>query len=137
MDEWLQGPGSAFKTSPMRGPNYLTMYDMNGNPLKADASGGAGGGGGETGASQSDLRPFPLNSAFVSQSVLSEELRNEIHRCVKVQGMNLRAVSVMYGIDTRRVAAVVRLVDLEHKMKRDVWLFFLSFFDGDYHLTSG
>lgn len=160
MDEWLQGPGAAFKTNPSKGPNYLTMYDMNGIPLHGSAASASPSQASpaaatdtptpapdqetpandesadqattqQTRAPPGNLRPFPLNPAFVSQSILSEELRNEIYRCVKVQKMDLRAVSIMYSIDTRRVAAVVRLVEVEQKMKRDVCrysVFFCFFF---------
>lgn len=76
--------------------------------------------------SRNELRPFPLNPNFVSQSVLSEELRNEIHNRVVVQGKSVRAVSVELGVEMRRVGAVVRLVELERKWVKEVcYKFFL------------
>ena len=67
-----------------------------------------------------DLRPFPLNRNFVSQSILSEDLRNEIWDKVRQQGKSVREVSVEMGVDMRRVAAVVRLVEVERRMKAEV-----------------
>jgi len=67
-----------------------------------------------------DLRPFPLNENFQSQRVLSEELRQEIWSRVKLKGDSVRAVSAALGVEMRRVAAVVRLVELEHEMARQV-----------------
>jgi hypothetical protein len=67
-----------------------------------------------------DLRPFPLNRYFQSQPVLSEELRQEIWRRVKTQGDSVRTVSTALNVEMRRVAAVVRLVELEKEMIREV-----------------
>ena len=67
-----------------------------------------------------DLRPFPLNSNFVSQSILSEDLRNEIWKRVQEQGKSVRQVSIEMGVDMRRVAAVVRLVEVERRMRAEV-----------------
>jgi hypothetical protein len=67
-----------------------------------------------------DLRPFPLNKYFQSQPVLSEELRQEIWRRVKTQGDSVRTVSTALNVEMRRVAAVVRLVELEKEMIREV-----------------
>ncbi|KAH8433081.1 mitochondrial 37S ribosomal protein mS45 [Aspergillus melleus] len=65
-----------------------------------------------------NTRPFPLNPNFVSESILSEELRNEVYEQVVVKKKSVRAVSVEYGIDMRRVGAVVRLVELEKRTKQ-------------------
>jgi hypothetical protein len=69
-----------------------------------------------------DLRPFPLNKNFVSQSILSEDLRNEIWERVQRQGKSVRQVSMEMGVDMRRVAAVVRLIEVERRMKAEVSL---------------
>lgn len=61
----------------------------------------------------SDLYPFPLNQAFKSEAVLSEELREELYRQVVVRKMDLQGVSAAYGVDMRRVAAVIRLKTIE------------------------
>ena len=136
MFAWLNGPGSAFK-SPLPGStNYLTAYDRGGKLLRGGAkeenrntqqqSQSSEGQGGSADAAPvpretaSDLKPFPLNPTFVSQSVLSEELRNEIHQRVAVQKKSVRAVSVELGVEMRRVGAVVRLVELEKKWVKEV-----------------
>ena len=77
-------------------------------------------------------KPFPLNPNFVSESVLSEELRGEIFRRVVGLKKSVRAVSVELKVDVRRVAAVVRLVQLERQWRSEVSLslFFSSFFFG-------
>ncbi|KAJ5280162.1 hypothetical protein N7478_005534 [Penicillium angulare] len=62
-------------------------------------------------------RPFPNNRNFVSESVLSEELRNEVYVQVVDQKKSVRAVSVEFGIDMKRIAAVVRLVELERRQR--------------------
>jgi hypothetical protein len=67
-----------------------------------------------------DLRPFPLNRNFVSESILSEEMRNEIWQRVQQQGKSVRQVSIEMGVDLRRVAAVVRLVEVEKRMIAEV-----------------
>lgn len=145
MFSWLNGPGAAFK-SPLPGStNYLTAYDRKGKLLRVPDSGAgseansetpdsAASAAGEDGdtilprESHADLKPFPLNPAFVSQSVLSEDLRNEIYNQVKHKGKSVRAVSVLFGVDMRRVAAVVRLVELEKRTIKEVCHLFLHVF---------
>ena len=68
----------------------------------------------------SDLRPFPLNENFRSQPVLSEEFREELYRQIVVRKMDLQGVSAAYGVDMRRVAAVVRLKTLEKQWIEEV-----------------
>jgi hypothetical protein len=65
-------------------------------------------------------RPFPNNMTFISEPVLSEELRNEVYFRVKEQKKSPRAVSVELGIDMNRIAAVVRLVELERRQRDKV-----------------
>lgn len=60
-----------------------------------------------------DLRPFPLNSFFRSQPVLSEELREAIYQRVKKDGATVPLASVEYGVSNERVGAVVRLKQME------------------------
>lgn len=62
---------------------------------------------------QSDLRPYPLNANFQSQPVLSEELRERIYELVVDEGIDIKSVSGTFGVDIRRVAAVVRLKTIE------------------------
>lgn len=70
----------------------------------------------------SDLRPFPLNDNFRSQAVLSEEFREELYRQIVVKKMDLQGVSAAYGVDMRRVAAVVRLKTVEKQWIEEVSL---------------
>lgn len=67
----------------------------------------------------SDLRPYPLNQNFRSEAVLSEELREELYRQIVVKKMDLQGVSAAYGVDMRRVAAVVRLKTIEKQWIED------------------
>lgn len=64
---------------------------------------------------QSDMRPYPHNSQFQSQAVLSEDLREKLYQLVAVDGLDLKSVSATFGVDIRRVAAVVRLKTIEKK----------------------
>lgn len=68
----------------------------------------------------SDLRPYPQNRQFQSQSVLSEDLREKLYQLVAVNGLDLKSVSARFGVDIRRVAAVVRLKTVEKKWVDEV-----------------
>ncbi|PGH13521.1 hypothetical protein AJ80_06271 [Polytolypa hystricis UAMH7299] len=133
-DSWLNGPGRVFKTPLPGSTNYLSAYDQQGklirsrqpeseNATKKSDDGKAASAEEPIGEvppeDREDLKPFPANPAFVSQSVLSEELRNEIYSQVKEKGKSVRAVSVMFGVDMRRVGAVVRLVELEKRWVKE------------------
>lgn len=90
---------------------------------------------------QSDMSPYPLNRNFKSEAVLSEELREELYRQIIVKKMDLQGVSAAYGVDMRRVAAVVRLKTVEKQWIEDVSLTIqpsttpsCSFYD-DYNLN--
>lgn len=130
------GPGENFRTPLPNSTNYLSAYDRRGRLLRqaddkeaksADpesvdsrALEAAARSGKLEKEDMKDLRPFPLNDNFQSQSVLSDELRTEIWKRVKVDGKSVRAVSVELGVEMRRVGAVVRLVELEKRMKAEV-----------------
>lgn len=58
-------------------------------------------------------QPFPLNPLFRSQPVLSEETKTLIWEKVMKRGEALKAVSAEMSVDIRRIAAVVRLKELE------------------------
>ncbi|EXJ80385.1 hypothetical protein A1O1_08529 [Capronia coronata CBS 617.96] len=139
MFAWLmQGPGANFRQPLANSTNYLSAYDKKGTLLrernkKHGTSPAPSSEGPETDDMAAleeaaedepslpkedleDLRPFPLNKSFVSQSILSDELREEIWKRVKVDGKSVRQVSVEMSIDMRRVAAVVRLVEVERRM---------------------
>lgn len=96
MQEWLRKRGKELKTHTPGQVNYL---------------------GGESG---SKMRPFPSNPAFISQPVLSEEAREMIWHKVMVNWEGIKAVSAELGVDQRRVAAVVRMKEVEKDWQRNV-----------------
>ncbi|KAK5191172.1 hypothetical protein LTR96_003112 [Exophiala xenobiotica] len=138
MFAWLQGPGENFRRPLAGSTNYLSAYDRRGNLLReqdqerppgapsapSDAPDSEAARALEAAAEETpitketeqDLRPFPMNRYFVSQSILSEELQHEIWQRVQVQQKSVRQVSIEMGVDMRRVAAVVRLVEVEKRM---------------------
>ncbi|KAK3372043.1 eukaryotic mitochondrial regulator protein-domain-containing protein [Podospora didyma] len=89
MREWIKGPGQQFAEPTGEGkPNYLMG---------------------------STDRPFPINPLFKSQPVLSDGAREKIYSAVMERGMPLKAVSARYSVDMRRVAAVVRMKEVERQ----------------------
>ena len=71
-----------------------------------------------------DLRPFPNNPTFNSESVLSDELREEVWRRVSVDGKSVKVVSAELGIEMNRVGAVVRLMEVQREWERQVCSYF-------------
>jgi Eukaryotic mitochondrial regulator protein len=69
-----------------------------------------------------DWAPFPLNRTFISQPVLSDELREEIWLRVMKDEKTVREVSAELGVEMRRVGAVVRLKEVEKEWERLVSL---------------
>ncbi|KAL2135023.1 hypothetical protein VTI74DRAFT_10060 [Chaetomium olivicolor] len=59
--------------------------------------------------------PFPNNPFFKSERVLSDEARERIWHAVMRDGIPLKAVSAQFNVDMRRVAAVVRMKEVEKK----------------------
>jgi hypothetical protein len=145
---WLNGPGRALR-EPLKGStNYLGAYDRDGNLLRLERMKGRGRGNQEEEAEEEDaeaevqregegegvegakgrlpregredLRPFPLNKQFVSQPVLSEELRELVYKKAVVDGEKVVAVSAQLGISMERVAAVVRLKEVENEWTKKV-----------------
>lgn len=102
MFEWLSNEGASLKNHTPGQTNYLSRLKDRGN------------------SQESATRPFPNNQQFISESILSEELRNEVYNRVHNEKKSLRAVSVELGIDMRRIAAVVRLVELENRQRKQV-----------------
>ena len=78
------------------------------------------------GAKTTPAMPFPTNPHFQSQRVLSERARKLIWREVMLQGTPIKAVSAKYFVDMRRVAAVVRMKEIEKKWEQEVSFFSLS-----------
>ncbi|KAF4965702.1 hypothetical protein FZEAL_10735 [Fusarium zealandicum] len=64
-------------------------------------------------------QPFPLNPLFRSQPVLDDTTRELIYEKVTRRGDSLKAVSAEMHIDVRRVAAVVRLKEVEKQWVAD------------------
>jgi len=64
--------------------------------------------------------PFPTNKEFKSQPVLSEEAREIIWNSVMIEGLPLKAVSARFSVDMRRVAAVVRMKEIEKRWEKSV-----------------
>lgn len=69
-----------------------------------------------------DMYPYPGNTAFKSEAVLSEELREEIWRLVVVEGLTVRKVSEKMKVTMERVGAVVRLMEVQRTWEREVRL---------------
>lgn len=108
MYQWLKGREGSEFADPKGGPRYL-------GPLQD--------------------QPFPLNPLFRSQPVLDEHTRELIWDKVMGRGESLKAVSAEMGVDVRRVAAVVRLKEVEKQWQREVSFanFFIPRFPFDNH----
>ena len=154
MFRWINGGGAVFRHPLPGSTNYLNAYDLSGNLIRAAGKRAetrpepnedtpAPLPGEERADSESgesirayndtrppellpDLMPFPLNRQFRSQSVLSEELREEIWERVTVQGKSVRLVSAELGVEMSRVAAVVRLKTVEKQWTQKVCLSLFS-----------
>ncbi|KAI4716893.1 hypothetical protein E4T48_06931 [Aureobasidium sp. EXF-10727] len=143
MFSWLNGPGRVFREPLPGSTNYLGAYDRSGNLMRLRAGAEQENDQEnkvdvsklndeekaqyekekEEKAAEdrnklpreraADLRPYPLNNDFRSQSVLSEELREEIYKKIVDEKFDLSTVSALFGVDMRRVAAVVRLKTIE------------------------
>ena len=72
------------------------------------------------------LRPFPLNRAFVSQPVLSEELREAIWTNVVQEKKDIMVVGARFHVSLERVAAVVRMKQIEKDWETAVSVIFSS-----------
>lgn len=75
-----------------------------------------------------DLAPFPLNRQFISQSILTSRFREHIWKLVIEEGQSVREVSATVGVEMSRVAAVVRLLEIEKEWNRIVSI--ISFLSG-------
>ncbi|KHJ30791.1 putative tyrosine phosphatase protein [Erysiphe necator] len=64
-----------------------------------------------------DMMPFPANKDFISEPVLGPWLQNEIWADVMNRGLTVREVSSLRGVEMGRVAAVVRLLEVEKSWK--------------------
>jgi len=141
---WMNGPGSKLRDPLPNSTNYLSAYDRTGQLIRAKrARGGreersqeAAMGSEDHGSlvnpstneagedalpreRPGDLRPYPQNPHFRSQSVLSEDLREEVYKQVVINGVDISTVSAAFSIDNRRVAAVIRLKTIEKRWIKD------------------
>lgn len=106
-NEWMSGPGRNFKKPLYNEMNYITSYDRKTWQ--------------RLGTDKDKLNvPFPLNHAFRSHPVLSEELKEEIYSRVMEGGNSVRAVSAGLGVSLERVAAVARLKAVEKEWIKEV-----------------
>lgn len=64
-------------------------------------------------------QPFPQNPLFRSQPVLDDPTRDLIWQKVMERGESLKSISAEMGVDVRRVAAVVRLKEVEKQWVQD------------------
>jgi Eukaryotic mitochondrial regulator protein len=130
---WLNTRGKNFQEPFQGSTNYLTDYSSSGfrhdhgqEDLGSRGSATSGREGESRQRAESSRQrlpqPFPLNEFFVSRPILSEQLREEIWRRVKVDKKSIRNVSVELGVEMRRVGAVVRLIEVEKQWRAEVSL---------------
>ena len=136
---WLDGPGRNFKDPLPGSTNYMSAYDRRGNLLRSDIdvrtkpstnedTESADAAALERAAKEKtlpketpeDMRPFPLNQQFRSESVLSEAAREAVWEKYAQGGKTVRVISVEMGVDMRRVAAVIRLKQIEKNWEDQV-----------------
>ncbi len=65
-------------------------------------------------------QPFPQNPLFRSEPVLDEESREAIWQRAMEKGHALKEIAYDVGADVRRIAAIVRLKQVEKNMVEDV-----------------
>ncbi|KAK4222554.1 eukaryotic mitochondrial regulator protein-domain-containing protein [Podospora fimiseda] len=63
------------------------------------------------------LRPFPSNSDYISEPVLTDAARETIWEYAIDKNMPLKALSAQFSVDIRRIAAVLRMKAIEKKME--------------------
>lgn len=68
------------------------------------------------------MLPFPLNYAYPSTPVVSDELASEVYLRVVESGKSVRMVSAELNISLDRVAAIVRLKTIEKRWEKEVGL---------------
>ncbi|KAL3471370.1 eukaryotic mitochondrial regulator protein-domain-containing protein [Aspergillus californicus] len=106
MFEWLETEGSQLKEHIPGKTNYI----INARERVKEE---------EDSDTLRSLRIFPMNSNYESAAILGEDLRYKIHDEVMNKKRSLKKVSVDFGVDMRRVAAVCRLVELEERWKKE------------------
>jgi len=139
----LQTVGQNFANPLESSTNYLSAYNtlgqlkrvvaaakenerakgQPGSSTSADGSKGSSSEGGKASTeippeSTKDLKPFPLNGAFISQPVLGGMVKEEIWFRIMIEGKSVRQVSAELGVEMARVGAVVRLKEIEKEWER-------------------
>ncbi|KAI0975746.1 eukaryotic mitochondrial regulator protein-domain-containing protein [Xylaria arbuscula] len=89
--EWESKDGRLYRRHTGNRPQYLSQWQ--GEP--------------------SENRPFPINPHYTSAKVLDERARELVWKKIMRDGETIKAVSAEFGIDIRRVAAIVRLKEIE------------------------
>lgn len=134
---WLGTTGENFRNPLANSTNYLSAYDDKGRLKRVvEAAGGqekdsaresetpdepdANGNKELPPTTNRDMLPFPANRKFMSQSILSEELRELIWSKIMQDAKSVREVSAELGVEMSRVGAVVRLKELEKEWERVV-----------------
>jgi len=140
---WLQTVGQNFANPLESSTNYLSAYNtlgqlkrvvaaakdnerakgQTGSSISADGSKNSSPDGGKASTeippeSIRDLKPFPLNGAFISQPVLGGMVKEEIWFRIMIEGKSVREVSTELGVEMARVGAVVRLKEIEKEWER-------------------
>ena len=137
---WLGAQGAVFRNPAEGHTNYLSAYTPEGSLRRVVDAGNRkqdedkdtkllGGLAGEDGGKEAakvpaetmrDLRPFPLNPAFVSQPVLSDDMKEKIWEAIMAEGFSVRDASTEFGVEMSRIGAVVRLKEIEKEWVRIV-----------------
>ncbi|KAK3996267.1 eukaryotic mitochondrial regulator protein-domain-containing protein [Cladorrhinum sp. PSN332] len=95
--QWLKLEGKRFRNhEELNAPNYLSR--------RGDSE-------------DSAYKPFPSNPDYVSEPVLSDAARETIWEYATVKKMPLKALSAQFAVDIRRIAAVLRMKEIEKRME--------------------
>ncbi|KAI1423881.1 eukaryotic mitochondrial regulator protein-domain-containing protein [Xylaria sp. FL1777] len=93
--EWERNEGRVYRKHAGQQPQYLTGFST-ARREEANTS-----------------KPFPINPHYHSAKVLDDNARELIWSKIMREGQTIKAVSAEFGVDIRRVAAVVRLKEVE------------------------
>lgn len=104
MFRWLNSQGDTLRNPAEDSTNYVAALQRSNDDLD----------------NRFNQTPFPLNRNFVSQPMLSDDLREDIWKRIMQDGQSVRDVSAALGVEMRRVAAVVRLKEVEKEWLRIV-----------------
>lgn len=123
--DWASTEGIKYKKAP-NAPNYLQLQrrrnieNVDESTAEDDRGGNKGSGRRGKEDRKGAANPFPLNPYFKSQPVLSEALKEELYHNVAIQGRSLRQTSTYFKVSMERVAAVVRMKQMERDWLEEV-----------------